>query len=396
MKKIMILGASILQVPAIKKAKEMGLYVIAVDMDKDAVGFEYADKSYVISTLDEDAVLDAARKERIDGIMTIASDRPMMTVAKVVEEMVLSGINCQTALNATNKTIMRKCLQDANVPIPLFHVARNREEFLIGINKFRNKCILKPADNSGSRGIFLIENVQNLDLINKAYDYTFQHSHSGDILLEEFMEGPEVSVETVSVGGKCKVIAITDKFTTGAPNFVEMGHSQPSMLSKNICKKIEEITIDAVSAVGIQSGPAHTEIIVTEDGPKIVELGARLGGDNITSHLVPLSTGIDIIKLTILCALGQFFEIPNITKKASAIKYLAVPEGIVKSVDINDEKISVIKPHSYSLGIKKGEFVKNINNSNDRVGYVIAQGNTIEEAKRKCVEVIENIKIEIV
>ena len=392
MKKIMILGASILQVPAIKKAKDMGLYVITVDMDEYAVGFEYADKSYVISTLDQEAVLDVARKEKIDGIMTIASDRPMTTVAKVVEEMNLSGINSQVALNATNKAIMRKCLQEAGVPVPLFYTLKNKEEFLFAVKNFTKKCILKPADNSGSRGIFLIENTQNIDLINKAYAYTSQYSNSGDMLLEEFMEGPEVSVETLSVGGECKVIAITDKLTTGAPNFVEMGHSQPSLLPDYICKKIEKITIDAVNAIGIQSGPAHTEVMVTKEGPKIVELGARLGGDNITTHLVPLSTGVDMVECCIRIALGENFDYDAKFSKASSIRYFETDKGTIRGIEgLGDsEKIDGIK--QITIIRKLGEYIDKINSSSDRVGFVISQADTVEQALIACEKVRKKVK----
>lgn len=395
MKKIMILGASILQVPAIKKAKDMGLYVIAVDMDEDAIGFKYADKSLVISTLDKEAVLAVAKKEKINGIMTIASDRPMMTVAKVAEEMNLPGIDCQTALNATNKTIMRRCLYEAKVPVPLFYMASTKDEYLNGIKKFRNKCILKPADNSGSRGIFLIENTQNKELINNAYDYTYQYSNSGDILLEEFMEGPEVSVETLSVEGICNVIAITDKLTTGAPNFVEMGHSQPSMLSKDICKKIEKITIDAVKAIGIKTGPAHTEIIVTEDGPKIVEIGARLGGDNITTHLVPLSTGVDMVKCTIQLALGENINFGKKLEMGSAIRYFKTPKGKIKNISGVREADSIPELKQISFVKNVGDIASDINSSSDRIGFMIAQCNHAFEAINVCEQAISLVKFEI-
>lgn len=395
MKKLMILGASILQVPAIKKAKDMGLYVIAIDIDKDAIGFAYADKSYVISTLDEEAVLDAARKEKIDGIMTIASDRPMMTVAKIAQEMNLSGIDCETALNATNKAVMRKCLQEAKVPIPLFYSVENKKEYLTNIKKFSNKCILKPADNSGSRGIFLIENTQDIELVDNAYDYTYQFSNSGAVLIEEFMEGPEVSVESLSFDGTCKVIAITDKLTTGAPNFVEMGHSQPTLLSKDLCDEIINITKKAVNSLGIKVGPAHTEIIVTEEGPKIVEVGARLGGDNITTHLTPLSTRVDIVKNTILISLGEKIEINNIDNMGAAIRYFSTDRGVVQEI-IGFEKANKLDGiKEIKSFISVGSTTNEIKSSNDRSGYIIAQADDAKNAIKICENALDLIQIKV-
>ena len=289
-KKIMILGASILQLPAIQQAKEMGLHVIAVDMNPDAIGFkESGIQCEVISTIDIPAVLKCAKENAIDGIMTLASDMPMQTVALVAEELGLVGISKETALKATNKAFMRDALQDCNVPIPLYHRVNDYQGFLEAVNDIVGrgyKCIVKPADNSGSRGVDLLKS-QTPENLQKAYDYSKTFSRTGELVVEEYMEGSEVSVETLSINGICHVIQITDKITTGVPYFVEMGHSQPSMLSEKIKEEIAEVAKAANKALDIMDGPSHTEIKVTKDGPKIVELGARLGGDNITTHLVP-------------------------------------------------------------------------------------------------------------
>lgn len=309
MKKIMILGASILQLPAIEQAKKMGIEVIAVDMNPDAIGFEVEGVTKeVISTIDIEKVLLAAKSHKIDGIMTLASDMPMRTVAVVAKEMGLVGISEETALKATNKAMMRETLKEKGVPIPEFFRISGKDEYLKAVDYFKNKqikCIVKPADNSGSRGVDLLSDFTNNENINKAFEYSKQYSRSGEIVVEEYMEGPEVSVETLSVNGVCHVVQITDKLTTGAPYFVEMGHNEPSILKQDIQENIAQIACDAVNAIGIQNGPSHTEIKVTKDGPKVVELGARLGGDNITTHLVPLSTGVNLVECCIHVALGE-------------------------------------------------------------------------------------------
>ena len=318
MKKIMILGASILQKPAIDKAKEMGLSVVAVDMNPKAVGFRREDieKEY-ISTIDTSKVLEAAKKHRIDGIMTLATDMPMRTIAVIAKEMGLPGISEEVAVKATNKGDMRKALAKACVPIPHYFQVSTKKDFITAVNEIRAsgyKCIVKPADNAGSRGVVLLTDFLESSLEN-VYSYSKKFSRSGDLLVEEYMEGPEVSVETLSIRGKCYIIQITDKLTTEAPYFVEMGHSQPSALSPEVKQMIKEVTVKANGAIGIIDGPSHTEIKVTKEGPKIVELGARLGGDNITTHLVPLSTGIDMVEKSIRIALGEKPDIYLNTKK---------------------------------------------------------------------------------
>ena len=394
MKKLMILGASILQVPAIEKAKSMGLEVIVVDMNPDAVGFKIPGiLKEVVSTIDTPAILEAAKRHQINGIMTLASDMPMQSVAVVSHEIGLIGISEDTALKATNKAFMRDALKEAGIPIPLYFRVKEKEEFkraVENIHAFGYKCIVKPADNSGSRGVDLLN--ENTD-IDKAYDYTVQFSRSGEIVVEEYMEGPEVSVETIALDGSVHVIQITDKLTTGAPYFVEMGHSQPSQLNEDIKKSISEIAIAANKAIGITDGPSHTEIKVTKDGPKIVELGARLGGDCITTHLVPLSTGVDMVENTIRIAIGEKPDLSPKWNKGSAIRYFKTGTGIIKSIKGIKEAKTISGVIDINVVHDVGEQIEEIKNSIDRVGYVISQSTTAEDAIDICKQALEYIHV---
>ncbi|WP_270525507.1 ATP-grasp domain-containing protein [Longibaculum muris] len=395
-KKLMILGASILQLPAIEKARELGLNTIVVDMNPNAIGFNVEGvQKEVISTIDIPAILEAAKKYKIDGIMTLATDMPMRAVAAVSTEMNLVGIDADTALKATNKAEMRKALQLGGVPIPKYFKVTNKCEYLNAAKQFNVPFIVKPADSSGSRGIFEVVDITDEDLVNKAYEYCHPYSRSGDVVVEEYMNGPEVSVETLSVDGVCHVIQITDKLTTGVPFFVEMGHNQPSLLTNEIKERIAFTAIEAIKAIGIKNGPAHTEIIVTKEGPKIVELGARLGGDNITTHLVPLSTGINMVECSIKIALG---EKPNLEKqfdKGSAIRYLKTENGVISRITgiKQAEKINGIKQISIVHDI--GSTVEEIKSSIDRIGFVISQNETALDAIKSCEEAIKKIKVEV-
>ncbi|MEE0394830.1 ATP-grasp domain-containing protein [Holdemanella biformis] len=393
-KKLMILGASILQLPAIEKAKEMGLDVLVVDMNPDAVGFKVPGiEKEIISTIDIQAVISAAKRHRIDGIMTLATDMPMRTVAAVAKEMNLIGIDEETALKATNKAEMRKALQVNNVPIPKFYVVSNKDEYKDVVKQFNVPFIVKPADSSGSRGIFEVKDIHNEDLIVEAYEYCHPFSRVGDVVVEEYMEGPEVSVETLTVNGECHVIQITDKLTTGAPHYVEMGHSQPTMLSKEIAEQISKVAKAANKAIGIKNGPSHTEIIVTKQGPKIVELGARLGGDNITTHLVPLSTGVDMVECCIKIALGEIPDIKKKWNKGSAIRYFEQHAGVIDSIEGVDkaEEIDGVQQISIVHGV--GEEVTEINSSGERMGFVIAQDVDVDAAIKDCLAALTKINV---
>lgn len=394
MKRLMILGASILQLPAIEKAKEMGIEVIVVDMNPDSVGFKVPGViREVISTIDEHSIVEAAKRHNIDGIMTLATDMPMKSVATVAKEMGVIGIDVETATKATNKAEMRKALQQHGVPIPYFFKVCNENEYLKAIKKFTRPFIVKPADSSGSRGIFRVDDITDNSLINTAYKYCRPFSRSGEVVVEEYMSGPEVSVETLSIEGICHVIQITDKLTTGAPHYVEMGHSQPTRHSKEISKKIAEVAKAANKAIGIKNGPSHTEIIVTSDGPKVVEIGARLGGDNITTHLVPLSTGVNMVECCIKIALGEKPNIQPKWNKGAAIRYFEQHAGVIKSISGIEEAKTIPGIRQISIVHDCGETITEITSSGARMGFVISQDEDAEKAITACYSALAKINI---
>lgn len=390
-KTIMILGASILQLPAIEKASEMGLRVVALDMNPNAVGFSVPGVvKEVISTIDIEEAVKAAKRYNVDGVMTLATDMPMRTVAAVARECRLVGITEDTAIKATDKSVMRQSLKEAGVPIPRFYRVDNKVEFAAAVKQMPSVFMVKPADSSGSRGILKVEDKAEAE---KAYEYTKQYSRNGTVVVEECMVGPEVSVETLAIDGEVSVIQITDKMTTGAPHYVEMGHTQPTRL--DCAEEIKKVAVAANKAIGIENGPSHTEIIVTEDGPKIVELGARLGGDCITTHLVPLSTGVNMVEACIKIALGEKTSITPTMDCGSAIRYFHQHAGVVMDIDgiTEAKKLPGVKEICIVHGI--GERITDITDSGSRMGFVIAQGDDANDAAKKSEVALKTIKVVI-
>lgn len=327
--------------------------------------------------------------------MTLATDIPMATVATVCEELGLIGITPQTALYATNKAEMRTCFKVCGVPIPEFYIVSERNEFMAAAKNFTTKFIVKPVDNSGNRGVKLITDILDDEVLSRAFDYSKKYSRDGRILLEEYMEGDEFSVETMSVDGECHIIQITDKLTSGIPYFVEMGHTQPSRYDVGIRTKIVETTKAGVKALGITYGPSHTEIKLTSTGPKIVEIGARLGGGFITTHLVPLSTGVNMVEANIRIVLGEKPDLRKKFDKGAAIRFFQPTPGILKSVK-GVNKVRKI-PGIIEVGFMKelGDKIPEMRNGLDRVGYVIAQRSTREEAVRLCEQSVGMIHFEM-
>ncbi len=393
-KKIMILGASILQLPAIQQAKSMGCRVVAVDMDPNAIGFrEEGIEKEVISTIDIPAVLEAAKRHRIDGIMTLASDMPMRTVACIGKELGLPAISEEAAFRATDKYAMRKALKQNNVPVPDFFGVQTVDELRAAVSKLPGEqYIMKPADSSGSRGVHLLCRTE--DPVGE-FRETLRFSRSNTVVVEEFMMGPEVSVESITAKGKTDIIAITDKIIVGDGNFTEIGHTQPSMLGWEIQEEIKRVVRQTITAIGIDHSPSHTELKVTPSGVKVVEIGARLGGDNITTHLVPLSTGVNMVEACILLALGE--PLPQYEKqsRSAAIRYLNPTPGIITAIEGVENASEIPGVKSVRLLREIGDPITPITCSSDRIGFVIAQGSPDRSAAEICEQAIKEIKIEV-
>lgn len=398
-KKMMILGASALQVPAIKKAKEMGYEVISVDYDPEAVGFELADVKLVVSTLDQEEVLKQARIYEPDVVITSTSDGPVRTAAYVNEQLGKQpDLSYEDSLCATIKSYMRDRLKECRVPIPQYFIVENEAEFLNAVQALKGDMIVKPADNAGSRGVVLIKKDTVIgktkpEDVLEVYAYSKSNSRNGIVMVEEYMEGEEVSVEAMTVNGETTIITITDKLTTPPPYFVELGHAEPSRHSMELQEQIKEVALQAVSAIRLQNGPSHTEVKLTKEGPKIVELAARLGGDFITSRLVPLSTGVDMVGNSVVLATGGEVDLEKKWNKGSAIRFIPGESGAIADIHIPQEVYGLPGVEEIVLYKKAGDIVDGTKSSNDRLGHIIATGRDAQEAFERATDVLEQIKI---
>ena len=390
-KKLLILGGSEFQIPLVLKAKELGIITYIVDINSDAPALKYADYSYQLSVKNKEEILKIAKEIMPDGVTVGMVDLAIPTYAYIAKELNLPGISIDSALKATNKYEMIKSFKENNVPHPKFEYI-SKDFINYDLNKtFKFPVIVKPIDMAGSRGIYLVNNKN--ELIN-AIAESSKISDTGNLLIEEYMTGPEVSVELVVKDGIPHVIQITDKTTNGAPHFAETGHLQPSTLSSDIKEKISEVACCAAKSVGLINSLGHAEIKVTDEGPKMVEIGARAGGDAIGEQLIFLSTGVDFSQIAIDIAFGVEINIPAKKEKASCIRFIQSKNGILKNVSgINDaEKIeNVFKVHFNGVVGKKYDDV--IDNSG-RLGYIITKGDNAVTALNACNKAIDCIKVE--
>lgn len=364
MKKIAIIGASYLQEPLVKKAKEMGLYTLCFAWADGATCKGLCDKFYDISIVEKEQILDICQQENIDGITTIASDVAAPTVSYIAEKMGLTANPYEAAVRANNKYLMRNAFMKAGVPCPLYKMVTSIEE--TNSIDWAYPLIVKPSDRSGSLGVTKVLSPEELAT---AVENAISVSFKKQAMIEEFIEGREISVEFISYHGIHFPLQITDKVTTEAPHFVELEHHQPSTLPDEMFAKIYDITKTALNALGLTNGASHAEYRITPEGRIVVmEIGGRMGGDFIGSDLVRLSTGYDFVKGVIEVALGEFKEPKKTISMYSGVYFLCKETERIKPILENWQS----HPEIIQCEITDNE-LRSVQCSADRSGYFIYQ-----------------------
>ena len=304
MKKLVIIGANDFQNRLILKAKEMGFETHVFAWAAGDVGERTADHFYPVSIVEKEQILEECRKIRPDGVCSIASDLATVTVNYVSEALGLNSNAYEVTLRCTNKYEMRKAMKAAGVGTPGFvKVGPGAAAEAVLAAGLEYPVIVKPTDRSGSRGITKVYRAEELpDAVAAAVENSFEKR----AVIEEYLEGDEYSCECISFHGEHHFLAFTKKFTTGAPHFIETGHREPSDIPEELQPGILEEIFRALDALGITDSASHAEFKLGPDGRcRIIEIGARMGGDCIGSDLVPLSTGYDFVRMVIDVACGQ-------------------------------------------------------------------------------------------
>lgn len=363
MKKIAIIGGSYLQLPLVKKAKEMGLETHCFAWAEGAVCRDVADFFYPISIIEKDVILAECKKIDIDAVVTIASDLAVLTVNYIAQQLHLIGNDDRYSCDMTNKYAMRNCFLRAGLPSPAF--ARVTSENGT-IPEMTYPVIVKPTDRSGSRGV---EKVEECKALQSAVKRALNESFAKEVVVEEFIKGREISVESISWQGKHYILAFTDKVTTEEPYFVELEHHQPAQLSDETRETVGEIVKDALDALHISYGASHAELKIQENGqPVLIEVGARMGGDFIGSNLVQLSTGYDFLQGVVEIALGEFKPPVISNLKHSGVYFLSKESEYVLPYIQRQSNYSEIVAAKITNPI-----LRSIDCSVDRSGYFIYQ-----------------------
>lgn len=373
-KSILVFGVGELQHSIISRAKKMNLFVVGIDPCEDAYCKEDCDAFEVVGGQDFDGTIAVAKKYNVSAIVTAATDKPLVMMARVAKELHLPFFSQETAEWSTDKFQMKQRFIEGDVPCARGRLINNAEE----AKDLYFPLICKPRDNSGSRGVKLCRDLSELDTCIKE---AFEMSKLDTVLVEEFIEGREFSIESLHFEGKTEVIQFTEKKTTEFPYNVELGHKQPANLTDDQRNQIRDIILKIAHCMDFENCPSHTELKINERGIFVIETSPRLGGDYITSILTPLSTGVNLEDQLLHIALGEKVDITTgRVDKASAVCFFSLSEGKVTAIDSKINEVSSWQNmYCFQLKLKVGDKVNQITSSLNRYGQFIVTGHSREE-----------------
>jgi biotin carboxylase len=398
---VLFVGAGRHQRRAIRRAKELGLRVGAIDRNLHAPGLAEADTAEVVDFSDIPAAIEAARRIRPDGVLTVSSDRAVPVVAAIAKELGLPGIGRDAAHLATNKPAMRRRLAEAGVPQPRFSAVRTHEDALAALEEVGLPAVLKPADSAGQRGLQLIRSADELEA---GLDSALTESQGGQAILERFHDGLEVNCLAVARGGDVSVLTLSDRRRPDGAGFgVCLAHLYPSTIDDEAAGEVERVAAAAVRAIGLRDSVAYPQVLVSPDGVRLVEIAARVPA-GLMDEVSRLGLGIDLVEIALLQALGE--QIPDELlrprhRQPLAIRFLTaqpgpLPVGVVRSVNGLERALAapgVVGGESY---LTPGESIRPARVDGDRRGYVIALGATGDEALARAEAAAELIEVEVV
>ena len=403
-KSLLIIGAGLEQVPAYKLAKKRGLTVIGTDVNPNAPGFEFSDFQLIASTRNLDqtvsVVLEFAQEHTIDGVMTIANDVPLI-VATLAKKLGLNGLPIESAKLVSNKLLMKNNFAQHGVSCPWFSSVNDLSHLrkLVASN-IAPRYVLKPVDGRGARGVLLID--RNVDL-----DWAFKESaywgDSGELMLEEYVAGLQLSTESFLIDGKAFTPAIAERnyefIDRFSPFIIENGGTIPALLDSETINSINNVIEAGAGAIGVRSGIVKGDIVISQNGePIIIELALRLSGGWFSTHQIPASSGVDLVNAVISYSLGETVSIKELTPKwsrATAIRYWFPSAGLIDKIEGIENLTSLPGLIDYGFFRGEGEVQKEIKMHADRFGYLIVEGNDRETAINRVLEGISRVKIKV-
>ncbi len=390
MKKLMIMGAGIYQVPLIKTARRMGIHTIAVSIPGKYPGFAFADEVCHINTVDYEAVLKVAREKKIDGIVTAGTDVAVITIGKVCDELGLKGISFEAAKIAVDKMLMKSCYEENGVRTARYRKIFFEENVHDMIKGLHYPLIFKSVDSSGSRGITRVNDPSEIPAAIEAARAVTRKDY---YLVEEFIIGQEFGAQAFVYDGEVKFVLPHGDYVFVGNTGVPVGHFAPYDLTEEQKADVMDQTEKAIKAMGLDNCAVNCDFIMRDGKTYVLEIGGRSGATCL-AELVSIYYGFDYYEKIIEAALGMNPSFPQEKAVPNASKLLmSAKSGKIRSIINHNEENPLVEEVSFDYTV--GDTVRKFRVGPDRIGHVITKGKTLEEATRVLEETIKNIEIRV-
>lgn len=391
MSKIMVVAGGSWQCPIVKTAKEMGHHVLCSNLYEDSPAFEFADEGKVANVLDKEKNLEMAKDYHPDAVLTEQTDIAVPTVAYIAEKLGLKGIGVEVATRFTNKFLMREYASKAGIPMPKYKLCHLVEEAVSFLEK-NPIAIIKPIDSQSSRGIHI---VKTRDDIEKYYADCVQYSNAEKaILIEEFIEGTEFTVDGVKTSSEYVVTAVSEKnhykYNLNVANKLFFTQSN----DKYDYDRLRKENADMIAAMGLPFGLTHTEYKYRDGKFYLIETAARGGGTKISSDIAKLVSGIDCNRLLINMLTGGSDEIIRENHHECAVLgFFDFKQGQITAIEGLDEVLSMDGVHDIKLEVKVGDTLREALDDRSRCGYYILFADSVNELQDRERRLKETVRV---
>lgn len=390
MKKVLILGAGVYQVPLIKKAKELGFYTIVASIPGNYPGFQYADKVYYENTTNQTNILSISKSEKIDAILTTGTDVAVKTIGYVCDKLKLSGISSTSAQLVTDKALMKRNMCDKNVRTGIFEKVSTLADAKIAIEKIGFPVMFKCVDKSGSRGIIKVDKLTDVE---EAFNYSISYTEQEYIIVEKFISGYEIGVDGY-VDNEVKLIAIHNKIMYSTDKTqVPIGHSFPFQGNQEVKQDICEQVKKALDALQLKNCFFNMDIMIENNKAYVIEVGGRTGATCIP-ELISIHYQCDFYEKMLRSALGEEIIFNNVDTNACIGELIVSEEtGNISRLEFTNQNNHPYEGISFDYSV--GDSVSKFKVGPDRIGQIIVKDINLEKAKIKLNEMKKNIMLEI-
>jgi biotin carboxylase len=389
---VLILGAGLYQVPLIRKGRDKGYHVTVATWKGDYPGLAYADETWFVDTLDHEELLRLSQANHIEAVLTTGTDVAIPSLGYLCDKLGLPGITHETALLCSNKILSQQRFAEQGVPAARHQCAATLDEAHQALSVIGLPAVVKAPDSSGSRGVVA---VIHEDELASAFRQAMAVSKLGNVLIEELLIGKEFGAQAIVLSGRVLHCFCHNDTVTPPPVTVPIGHSYPFKMNKSVEREALEVIQQAVTALGIGNALCNVDLMLTDDGIRILEIGARIGATGIP-EITQRHCGTDLYDMAFQLAFGQSPQLENSPGLATASLIIRAPAtGILTRCSVPDHLENCPGVDTIHFDYPEGAQVSAFQTGPDRIGHIFVTGPTATDAEAFAEKISRELEIEI-